>query len=53
MPLSSTPFCPLDSRQAGLWYLAARWRDTTHFLRTYILYSIANIYFNNRILDRE
>jgi len=23
------PFCPYDSRQAGLWYLPAPWRDTT------------------------
>src|SRR6266498_495570 len=27
--LSSRPFCPCDSRQAGLWYLPARWRYTT------------------------
>ena len=30
MALSSRPFCSCDSRQAGLWYLPARWRDTTH-----------------------
>ena len=29
MPLYSMPFCSLTSRQAGLWYLAARWRYTT------------------------
>ena len=29
MALSSRPFCPYDGRQAGLWYLPARWRDTT------------------------
>ena len=27
--LSSRPFCPCDGRQAGLWDLPARWRDTT------------------------
>ena len=27
--LSSRPFCSYDSRQVGLWYLPARWRDTT------------------------
>jgi hypothetical protein len=29
MTLSSRPFCPCDGHQAGLWYLPARWRDTT------------------------
>src|SRR5262249_58503757 len=29
--LSSMPLCPCDGRQAGLWYLPARWRDTTLF----------------------
>jgi len=29
MALLSRPFCPYNSRQAGLWYLPARWRDTT------------------------
>jgi hypothetical protein len=23
------PFCSCDGRQASLWYLPARWRDTT------------------------
>src|SRR5438046_1132532 len=27
--LSSMPFCSCDGRQASLWYLPARWRDTT------------------------
>src|SRR2546422_6248683 len=27
--LSSLHFCPCDGRQAGLWYLPARWRYTT------------------------
>jgi len=25
----AAPFCPGDGLQAGLWYLAAGWRDTT------------------------
>ncbi len=28
--LSSLHFCPCDGRQAGLWYLPARWRYTTY-----------------------
>ena len=31
MALLSRPFCPYNSRQAGLWYLPARWRDTTTY----------------------
>jgi hypothetical protein len=31
MALSSIPFCPYDSLQAGLLYLPAPWRDTTVF----------------------
>jgi Sigma-70, region 4 len=31
MPLSSRSFCSGDSRQAGLWYLPAGWRDTTRY----------------------
>jgi hypothetical protein len=27
--LLSRPFCPCESRQVDLWYLPARWRDTT------------------------
>jgi len=27
----AAPFCPGDGLQAGLWYLAAGWRDTTWF----------------------
>src|SRR5919199_4139158 len=30
MALAPLHFCPCDGRQAGLWYLPARWRDTTH-----------------------
>src|SRR6266851_6755279 len=30
MTLSYRPFGPCDGRQAGLWYLPARWRYTTH-----------------------
>src|SRR5262245_34703249 len=33
MALPSRPFCPHDGRQADLWYLAARWRYTTHLRR--------------------
>ena len=29
MPLSYRPFCSCYGRQAGLWYLAAGYRDTT------------------------
>ncbi len=29
MALSPIPFCPCDGHQTGLWYLPARWRDTT------------------------
>src|SRR2546422_10069593 len=29
MALSPIPFCPCDGHQTGLWYLTARWRDTT------------------------
>jgi hypothetical protein len=32
MTLSSRPFCSCDGRQAGLWYLPARWRYTTQRL---------------------
>src|SRR2546428_9690417 len=33
MALSPIPFCPCDGHQTGLWYLPARWRDTTGMSR--------------------
>src|SRR5215831_4387542 len=32
MTRSYRPFYPYDGRQAGLWYLPARWRDTTRLM---------------------
>ncbi len=32
------PLCPCDGRQAGLWYLPARWRDTTEALKDELIY---------------
>src|SRR2546429_628751 len=34
--LSSLHFCPCDGRQAGLWYLPARWRYTTRYAVVYL-----------------
>src|SRR2546427_9907923 len=37
--LSSMPFCSCDGRQASLWYLPARWRDTTDQANLYRIHS--------------
>ena len=34
MTVSYRPFYPYDGRQAGLWYLPARWRYTTRRVNT-------------------
>ena len=38
--LFSRTFCPCESRQLALWYLPARWRDTTTQTGTLNLYAI-------------